>query len=253
MRFSRRSYRVWQRNRDVFRQVLWTELPGAFAEPLLVLLAMGIGLGSFVGTVNGGRYIEFIAPGIIASYAMFSPTFECTWASYVRMTHQKTFDAIIATPLNVDDVVAGEIFWGATRAVITAVVILVVVSAFGLIHSLWALLIPVLAVLEGLMFASIAMFYTSLVTSIYTFNYYFTLVVTPMFFFGEVFFPLSSFPETVQRLSWVIPLTWVTKLTRALANGEWYSGLWVALVMMVGVTAVFFWLALRGMRRRLIK
>lgn len=250
--FSRLSYRLWQRNRDVFFRVWYTELPGAVAEPLFVLLAMGLGLGGFVGTVNGGSYIRFIAPGIIASYAMFSPTFECTYASYVRMHHQRTYDAIIATPLNVDDVIAGEIFWGMTRAVMTAAVILVVVSAFGLIRSPWALLIPVLGVLEGLLFASIAMFYTSLVKSIYSFNYYFTLVVTPMFFFGEVFFPLSSFPPLVQQLSWIVPLTWVTKLMRGLASGDFTPSLLLALGLLVIVSGIFFWLAIANMKRRLI-
>ncbi|MBI2958484.1 MAG: ABC transporter permease, partial [Chloroflexi bacterium] len=227
--FSRRSYRLWQRNRDVFFRVWYSELPGAIAEPLFVLLAMGLGLGGFVGSVNGGSYIQFIAPGIIASYAMFSPTFECTYASYVRMHYQRTYDAIIATPLNVDDVIAGEIFWGTTRAVMTAVVILAVVVAFGLVSSPWALLVPFLAALEGLLFASIAMFYTSLVRSIYTFNYYFTLVVTPMFFFGEVFFPLSSFPPAVQQFAWVVPLTWVSKLMRGLTSGTFYPALWLSL------------------------
>lgn len=249
--FSRRSYRLWQRNRDVFMRVWYSELPGAVAEPLLVLLAMGLGLGGFVGPVNGSSYIKFIAPGIIASYAMFSPTFECTYASYVRMHNQRTYDAVVATPLNVDDVIAGEIFWGTTRAVLTALVILAVVSAFGLVRSPWALFIPLLAVLEGLLFSSIAMFFTSLVKSIYSFNYYFTLVITPMFFFGEVFFPLSSFPPLVQRLSWIVPLTWVTKLMRGLTDGALTAALWPALGLLVVAGLAFFWLSLTNMRRRL--
>ena len=116
-------------------------MPGFFAEPFLILLAMGLGLGTYVVLDEGQRYIEFIAPGIVAAYAMFSASFECTYGSFVRMKFQKTYDAIIATPLNLEDVVAGEIFWGATRSLLTACAILVIAAAFGLVNSPWALLV----------------------------------------------------------------------------------------------------------------
>jgi lipooligosaccharide transport system permease protein len=250
--FSARSFRLWQRNGDVFLRVWWTELPGMVAEPLFVLLAMGFGLGGFVGNINGQRYIEFIAPGIIAAYAMFSPVFECTYGSFVRMRYQRTYDAIITTPLDVNDVIAGEMFWGATRAVMTSVMILAVLFVFRLVASPWALLVPFLAVLEGLMFASIAMFYTSLARSIYTFNYFFTIVITPMFYFSGVFFPISSFPAIVQKLSWIAPLTPITKLARGLVSGRLESGLWFSVALVVVITVLFFSLAMVTMRRRLI-
>ena len=94
---SWRSMRVWQRNRDVFFKLWKSEVPGILAEPLMVLLAMGIGLGAYVGMVGDMKYIEFIAPGVVVSYAMFSASFECTYSSFVRMELQKTYDAIIAT------------------------------------------------------------------------------------------------------------------------------------------------------------
>ena len=133
--FSWRFIRVWQRNRDVFFKLWHSEAPGFVAEPVIILLAMGFGLGAYVGLVDGQKYIEFIVPGIIASYAMFSASFECTYGSFVRMDYQKTYDAIIATPLNVEDVIAGEIFWGATRAGMTGTVILIIASFWsGLIR-----------------------------------------------------------------------------------------------------------------------
>ena len=140
--FSWRFVRVWQRNMDVFLKLWHSEAPGFVVEPIFILLTMGIGLGAFIGTVQGQTYIEFIVPGIIASYAMFSAAFECTYATFIRMDYQKTFDAIISTPLNVEDVIAGEIFWGATRSMLTGTAILIVASAFQLIHSPWVILIP---------------------------------------------------------------------------------------------------------------
>ncbi len=249
--FSWRSIRVWQRNRDVFFRLWHSEAPGSIAEPIIILLAMGLGLGAYVGLVDGQKYIEFIAPGIIASYAMFSASFECTYGSFVRMEYQKTYDAIIATPLSAEDVIAGEIFWGATRSLLTGTIILTIAAIFQLVPSPWALLIPVLAFLEGLMFASIAILFTSLAPAIYSFNYFFTLFITPMFFFSGVFFPLSSFPEIVQNLSWVVPLTPVVHLTRALINGEFHIDLLWALALIIGLTALFFSISLVTMRRRL--
>ena len=249
--FSWRFIRMWQRDRDVFLRLWHAEAPGFVAEPIMILLAMGLGLGAYVGLVDGQRYIEFIAPGIIASYAMFSASFECTYGSFWRMEHQRTYDAIIATPLSVEDVVAGEIFWGATRSLITGSVILVVATVFQLVSSPWALLIPLLSFLAGIMFSSIAILFTSLVPSFYSFNYFFTLFITPMFFFSGVFFPLSSFPEIVQTLSWIAPLTPVVHLTRALFWGEFHLNLLLALALIIVLTFFFFSISLVTMKRRL--
>ena len=250
-RLSWRFIRVWQRNRDVFLRLWHSEAPGFLAEPVIILLAMGFGLGAYVGLIDGQAYIEYIVPGIIASYAMFSASFECTYGSFVRMEYQKTYDAIIATPLSVEDVIAGEIFWGATRAMMTGSVILVIAAAFQLVHSLWVLLIPLVAFLEGIMFAAIAMLFTSVVPAIYSFNYFFTLFITPMFFFSGVFFPLSSFPQIVQTLSWIAPLTPVVHLTRALTNGEFQLYHLGALALIVILACLFFSVSLVTMRRRL--
>jgi lipooligosaccharide transport system permease protein len=249
--FSWRFIRVWQRNRDVFFRLWHSEAPGFIAEPIIILLAMGLGLGAYVGFVDGQKYIEFIVPGIIASYAMFSASFECTYGSFVRMEYQKTYDAIIATPLSVEDVIAGEIFWGATRSFMTGTIILAIAAAFQLLHSPWALLIPALSFLEGIMFASIAILFTSFVPAIYSFNYYFTLFITPMFFFSGVFFPLSSFPNVVQTLSWIAPLTPVVHLSRALVSGEIELNLLWALALIIVLGALFFSMSLVTMRRRL--
>ena len=249
--FSWRFIRMWQRNRDVFLRLWHSEAPGAVAEPVLVLLAMGLGLGAYIGMVDGQKYIEFIVPGIIASYGMFAASFECTYGCFFRMEERRTYDAIVATPLNVEDVIAGEIFWGATRSVITGSIILAVAAAFQLVHSPWALLIPVVTFLGGIMFASIAILFTSLIPSFYEFNYYFTLFITPMFFFSGVFFPLTAFPKIVQNISWIIPLTPVVNLARALVWGELHPDLLVALAIIIAFIVLFFSVSMVTMKRRL--
>lgn len=250
--FSWRFIRVWQRNRDVFLKVWRSETVAFVFEPVIIILTMGLGLGAYIGGIGTQSYIQFIAPGIIASYAMFSASFECTYGSFVRMTYQKTYDAIIATPLSVGDVIAGEIFWGATRSLLTGTTITIIAVIFHLVPSYWALLIPPLSFLQGIMFGSIAMFFTSLAPTLYSFNYFFTLFITPMSFFSGTYFPLSQFPQIVQTLSWILPLTPVVHLTRALVEGNIHAGLLWPLALIVATGLLFFMLALVNMRRRLI-
>jgi lipooligosaccharide transport system permease protein len=251
--FSWRFYRLWQRNRDVFFRLWHSEGAGAIIEPILVLVAFGLGMGAFVGDIGDQRYIEFIAPGVIVAYAMFAASFECTYGSYFRMEHHYTFDAILATPLNVEDITAGEIFWGATRSLITGCIILAIAAAFQLVTSPWALLIPLVAGLSGLMFASIALFVTSIVPAIYTFNFFFTLFITPMFLLSGIFFPLTRFPEVVQSLSWIAPLTPVARLARGLFQGEFKLDMLLALGIIIVWTVAFFAITLVTLRRRLTK
>lgn len=253
--FSWRFYRLWQRNRDVFFRLWHSEGAGAIIEPVLVLLAFGMGMGAFIGDtadLGGQRYIEFLAPGIIVAYAMFAASFECTYGTFIRMEYQRTHDAILATPLNIEDVTAGEIFWGATRSLLTSSVILAIAAGFHVVTSPWAALVPAVSFLTGIMFSAIGVLYSSLAPSIYSFNYYFSLFITPVFFFSGVFFPLSSFPEIVQRLSWIAPLTPAVQLTRALVNGNLSTDLLLALAYIVGLSAIFFSVSLVTMRRRLI-
>lgn len=251
--FSPSAFRVWQRNRDTFIALSRSEVPGLLAEPLLVLFAMGMGLGDLVGVIDGQEYIDFIAPGIVAGYGMFAATFECTYGSFVRMDYQKTYDAIIATPLSVEDVVAGEIFWGATRGLITTSVVMFIAAVFGLLHSYLALWVLPVGLLSGLMFASIAFTFTSIVPAISSFNYFFTLFITPMFFFSGVFFPMDAFPSIVQTLSWISPLRPVAEIVRSLVRGELEASLLWSLLLIIAVAAVFFQLSLVLMRRRLLK
>ncbi|MFA4837320.1 MAG: ABC transporter permease [Dehalococcoidia bacterium] len=251
--FSPRAFRVWQRNRDVFLALSRSEVPGILVEPLLVLFAMGIGLGDYVGLIDGQDYIEFIAPGVIAGYGMFSAVFECTFGSFVRLDYQKTYDAILTTPLSMEDVVVGEILWGATRALITTAAVLFIAAIFGLIHSYMALLTLPVGFLAGLMFASIALSFTAIAPAISSFTYFFTLFITPMFYFSGVFFPPDSFPESIQRLSWIAPLTPVTEVTRSLVQGKLEASILWSLLLIVAITAVFFYLSLVLMRRRLLK
>ncbi|MFH0847740.1 MAG: ABC transporter permease [Chloroflexota bacterium] len=249
---SWRFIRLWQRNFDVFLRLWHFEVPSYIAEPIIVLLTMGIGLSVYVGRVGNQGYLEFITPGIITSYAMYAATYECTYGTYTRMEYRKTYEAILATPLGAEDIIIGEIFWAATRSAMVATAILAVTAVFGLVSSPWALLLPALAFLEGLLFGGVAMSYTSIVPSMYTFNYYYTLFITPMFYFSGVFFPITSFPKVIQDLSWIAPLTPVVAIARGLVNGSSGLDMLWSLLLIIGLSCLFLLISVVRMRKRIL-
>src|SRR4030066_58087 len=136
----KRAFRVWQRHATVYTKLYKSSIALNFVEPILYLAALGLGLGAFVKEINGIPYIKYIALGIIASSSVVAAAYECTYGTYVRMTYQKTFDAILATPVNMNDLIAGELIWGATKSVLYGTIIMLVISLFGLVDS--PLIIP---------------------------------------------------------------------------------------------------------------
>jgi lipooligosaccharide transport system permease protein len=222
-------------------------------EALLYLFAIGMGIGSYVKEIEGVPYMTFIAPAILAIAVMNSAFFECTYGSFVRMYYQKSFDAMIATPLSIDDVIAGELLWGDTRSVIYVVIMLPVLAVFNVISLPLAILAVPLAFLGGLMFAGIAMCFTAITPGIDTLNYPSFLFITPMFLFSGTFFPLTVLPETVQVLAVaILPLTQLVIITRSLTLSMLSPLFFYSLIWIIVVTAVFFVVAIRLMRRRLI-
>lgn len=248
-----RAARFWQRNLDVFLKYSLPSLVGpSIGEPLLYLLGLGFGLGTLVGSVGGQRYVEFVAPGMVMSSTMFAAAYECTYGAYVRMIHQKTYEAIITTPLSLEDVVAGDILWGASKGVFNGTVMLLVVSLFGLAPSGWTIAVPLVILLLALLFACLSLMVAALARSFEFFNYYLTLVVTPMFLFCGVFYPLSSLPAWAQGLARFLPLTYAVQAARVLMQGNPGPGTLLPLLWLIPPTIAAFLLASRLIRRRLI-
>lgn len=250
---SLRTLRVWQRNRDVYLRLWKSEVIWPLVEPLITLFALGVGLGGLVDLGSGESYIEFMGPGLLAVWPMWAASAECGWGSFFRMDSQRAFDAIVATPVSIEDVITGEILWGATRALISTTYILVILSAWGVVDSPMAIAVLPIAILPGVMFASISLSYTSVAWSVSSLNYFFAVFITPMFWLAGAFFPIERLPEWAQKVAWWLPATHVVEVYRGLTSGdlEWsYLGD-VAWIVVAG--AMFYALALFSMRRRLIK
>ena len=247
----KRAFRVWQRHWTVYTKLYKTSFALNFAEPALYLVAMGLGLGAFIKEINGQPYVKFIAPGIVASSSMFAVVYECTYGTYIRMTFQKTFDAILATPVNLDDLVAGELIWGATKSVIFGITIMIVIALFGLVDSPLIVLAIPLIFLCGLIFAELSIMFVAIVPGIDSFSYFYTLFMTPMFLFSGIFFPLDSMPRVVSDIAVFTPLYHLVNICRAFSAGTFSGAVWSA----VWIIVVFLLLApfpFKLMRKRII-
>lgn len=250
---SARFWRVWRRNLDAFLKYFHVNLIGNLGDPVLYLLAMGFGLGSYMGDLQGVPYVQFLAPGIIVSAAMFAATYECTYMSFLKMVHLKTYDAIIATPVNVEDVVLGDIAWGASKALFSGAMMFAVTAAFGLVQSWWALLVIPLILAVGFLFASLAMLVTTLSPNFDFFSYYLDLAVTPLFFFSGVFFPLDRFPGWLRAAAFCSPLAHAVSIARSLLLGHRPPHPFLGAALLIIPAVILCLASMRRMRTRLIR
>ena len=244
---------VWRRNLRVWRKLSGPALIGNFGEPLLYLLALGYGLGGFIGTVNGLPYIVFLASGIVCASAMNTASFEGLYSAYTRMAVQNTWGGMLATPLSIDDIVLGEILWAGTKSLISAVPILLVAAALGVVHDAYVLgVLPVVFII-GVCFGAMALVVTAVAKSYDFFIYYFTLVITPLFLVSGVFFPLDGMPDAVRIGAQLLPLAHAVDVVRPLMTGQPLPSLTLLyLIVPLLYAAGAFWLATVLLRRRLV-
>lgn len=252
---SFRSYRVWQRNRDSYKRFYKANLIGGLGEPIMYLFGMGLGIGGYLASIEGVPYIKFIAPGLIMITAMYAASFECTFGSYTRLVEQKTFEGILATPLSVGDIVVGDIFWGATKSLISGGIMLAIIIISGMMQGPLIFIIPILMLvfLIGLLFSSMAMITTALSPSYEFFSYYFTLILTPMFFFAGIFFPLTKFPFFIQCLSYLLPLKYAVNLSRSFVSGNISYITLLGFPLLLALTIIFILIAVKLIEKRIIK
>jgi len=225
---------------------------GNLADPMFYMLGLGFGLGSLLPEVNGIPYITFLAAGTVCYSTMNSATFEALYSAFSRLHVQKTWDAILNTPMSLDDIVLAEALWAASKSVLSGLAILVIIWVLGLSRSPLTLWIIPLTVLIGLAFGSLGLVMTALAPSYDFFMYYFTLVITPMVLLCGVFFPVAQLPPLLQSVSGVLPLTHAIDLVRPLVTGRAPVWPWLHVAVLATYAVIAFYLALVLTRRRLL-
>lgn len=234
--------RVVERDYLAYRR-MWLVFISGFAEPVLFLLSIGVGVGQLVGTVHVGgetvSYREFVAPALLAISAMNGAVFDTTFNFFFKYKYSKSFDAMLATPLGIRDVAIGELAWALSRGTIYSAAFFVLLLAFGLVSSWWGVLALPAAVLIGFGFAGAGMAATTWMRSFVDFDYV-NIVLIPLFLFSATFFPISQYPTGLQIVVRCTPLYQGVALERALVLGDvhWTLLVHVAYLALMGVVGL---------------
>jgi lipooligosaccharide transport system permease protein len=221
-------------------------------DPTIYLLAFGFGFGSLVSHVAGYRYIDFVGTGIVATTVLFSGAFTAMYGTFIKYQFQHTYDAILAAPVDTEELVTGEGLWIAARTGVYGCVPMLVAMCFGLNPSWGMLLVPFIAGLSGFGWANFGIFVAAKARAIESFSYWQSGLLTPLFLVAGTFFPLSGLPTWAQIAGNFNPLFHCVELVRHAVFG--FQG-WVDvghLAFLVGFALVLWRVAIRFMERRLI-
>jgi lipooligosaccharide transport system permease protein len=244
---------VWRRNASMYaRTWKWNILPNFF-EPVFYLTAVGIGVGGYIEQMAGMSYVQFLAPGLVCVAAMNGASYEVTYNVFVRLNFEKAYDAMLTTPLDADDVLAGEVMWALTRSLIYGGCFYIIVALAGLAPLPESLLALPAMLLGGLLFAALGVTFALHVSTIDVFSFYFTLFLTPLFLFSDVFFPLEErLSPFWQNVAEALPLLHPVRLARAAFSGsfQWTTVLW-DIAYIVVLSTLLLRIAARAARRRL--
>ena len=221
-------------------------------EPTIYLLAFGFGFGSLVSRVQGLDYVEFVGTGIVATAVLFSSVFPSMFGTFVKYQFQRTYDAILAAPVDTEELVTAEALWIATRAGVFGCMPMVVAMVFGLDPALGMLAVPFIGFMAGLGWACFGILIAAVLKSIDNFSYVTSTVITPLFLVAGTFFPIDGLPEWAQVAANVNPLYHTVELVRHAVFGfEGLADLW-HLAALVVFALVSWRLAIRFMTRKLV-
>jgi lipooligosaccharide transport system permease protein len=221
-------------------------------EPTVYLLAFGLGLSAtLIDEVEGVPYVQFVGTGMVATAVIFASALPAMFGTFVKHRFQNTYDAILAAPVDVEELVSAEMLWIGARASVYGCFPLLVTMLFGLDPAPGMLLVPLFCLFTALGFAGFGIAMAAIVAKIDQFNYVTALFVTPLFLVSGAFFPISGLPEGAQVIAQLNPLHQLVELVR----GGAFGFAWVDLLRFAGLVAfalVLWRIAIDRMRVRLI-
>jgi lipooligosaccharide transport system permease protein len=221
-------------------------------EPTIYLLAFGFGFGSLVSTIGGIDYVDFVGTGTVATAVLFSSAFPGMFGTFVKYQFQRTYDAILAAPVDTEELVSAEAIWIATRAGVYGCVPMIVAIFFGLDPSWGMLAVPFVAWIAGFGWACFGISVAGFSKSFENFNYVVSAVLTPLFLLAGSFFPLSEFPTWAKVLAQLNPLHWLVMLVRDLVIFGWAPEDFARLGALILFGIAIWRVAIYAMTRKLI-
>ena len=252
---AHRALKLVRRNMLAYKHS-WMAFVSGFFEPFFYLVAVGFGVGQFIGKVPfaGARieYAAFLAPGLLAASTLNGAIFDGFFTPFFKLNWMKTYDGIVTTPISIPDIAVGEVVWATIRGTIYGTGFLIVMLALGLVHSPWALFgIPAVMLSAGALSAG-AMVLTGITKQISSLEKVMTLIVFPLFLFSGTFFPVSLYPGFLQPIVKATPLYHAATLLRSLTTGLVSVATLGHVAYLTGMFVIAGSTAIRLMRRRLV-
>jgi lipooligosaccharide transport system permease protein len=210
------SWHITRRNWLVYNKDFIANISPTLADPALYILSLGIGLGAYVSSISGHSYVEFMAPGMTVTTALYTSFFETSYGFYVRMTFENIYKAMLTTPIGVKEIIIGEFIWVSLKGAAMAFGVSLVLALFGLMKApLFLLLMPIVGLLLALPCGAMGLVATAMVRNINQFQTVYSFLIAPMFFFSGVFFPLEKAPIIIQYLAYLFPIAHSVSLAQA--------------------------------------
>ncbi len=247
MEFIRLCLYITVRNWIVYKKDLIANISPTVADPALIMVSLGLGLGSYVTQVEGMSYMQYLAPGLTVATALFTSFFESSYGFYVRMTFENVFKAMLTTPIGIKEIVFGELFWVGLKGGLMAVGVAVVLAVFNMMSNLWH--IPTLFVVGFLVAVpcgAMGLLATAMVRNINQFQSVYSFIIAPLYFLSGIFFPIDQMVKPVQIIAEFFPLIHGVRLAQALfwdkgiGQAFAYSGSLLVIQMVVLSTWAYF-------------
>jgi lipooligosaccharide transport system permease protein len=211
------AWLVCHRNWTVYKKDFISNTSPTLADPALILVSLGLGLGGFVAEIEGRTYMQFLAPGLAVATALFTSFFESSYGFYVRMTYENVFKAMLTTPIGVPQVVWGEMLWVGVKGALMAFGVGIVLACCGLVANLWLLpLVALVGFLVAVPCGAIGLIATGLVNNINQFQSVYSFLIAPMFYLSGIFFPASQIYEPIKYVTQIFPLIHGVELSQAI-------------------------------------
>lgn len=243
---------IWLHEFALYKRYWKSQSFASMIEPTFFLLAFGYGFGSLVGVVGDYEYVEFVATGVVGTAALFTSVFPGMFNTYVRRVYQHFYDAVLATPIDVPELVTAEALWIATKSAVYSCTPLLVAMTLGLDPAWGMLLVPFIVFATAFGFALFGIWASAQVPSINSFDYVITGVITPLFLIAGTFFPLDTLPDWAQIAAQFNPVYHCVELVREAVFGFGGPSDLLHLVPLAVFAGGAWWLAVRAMGRRLI-
>lgn len=218
------SWHIVRRNWWVYKKDFLANISPTVNDPAFMIFSLGLGLGAFVADVHGRTYLQFLAPGLAVGTAMFTAFFETSYGFYIRMTFENVFKAMLATPIGVSEIIFGEFIWVALKSALMVFGVSLVLTLFGQFSQPANLIFtPLVGILVGVPLGAIGLLSTCYVKNINQFQTVYSFIISPLYFFSGIFFPLDQMPPWLQIVAKCLPLHHGVKLSQSL---YWNENVW---------------------------